>query len=53
MAPIGDIILAFVGMGGLRTLFELDLSRLYTFEMEVVDAFTWFRAACKLNLDEL
>ena len=38
-------------MGGrFEALFELDRSRLYTFEMDEVDALTWFLAACRLNL---
>ena len=44
---------AFVGMGGLRALFELERSRLYTFVeiMELDEAFTTFLAACMLNLE--
>ena len=48
MAPV-----AFVCMGGLRALFELERSRLYTFVeiMELEEAFTTFLAACMLNLE--
>ena len=40
------------GIGGRFMLLELDLSRLYTFEIDEVDAFTWFLAACMLNFED-